>query len=875
MHKEDKFTVALHNYKNVIDSLTNPVIIIDLEKRIKFMNRSALELFSVNENEVMNQSCCILNTPYCNTENCCIQRFLRKETGVIQYGPGEVANRVDVSYLRAEDGTPVGYINLSTDVRELIAAQKQLKISQKLYENALLQTRAAILEYDLQEDTLKRLDEQEDIYPMLLKREEVLENVPDSLIDRHYILPDSVEEAYRICKMLKQGIPELCSELHMQLSPGYDSWLSLTFTNVFNRNQKPVKAICISKDITEQKKLETQYENEREYREVLSLGYLSVFEVNLTQGRIMHINDEWRDSLHLSNTNISYDDLLHAMLELAKPQHRSIVSNYMTYDTLKEKYDRNLRQISFDYEKKIDNSYHWVNMTIHLIKKDNSQDLYACVYLKNIDKEKKKEEALKTEIEIDQLTNTMNRRGFIKHADHRLEIHSNYLSALMVLDIDNFKQVNDSFGHLYGDAVLSETAKHITKVCRDDTLIGRLGGDEFVILFSHLKDKQDIDVISKRLCNALETEYTSGSHTVKTSISIGIAMYPEHGTNFLELYEKADIALYHCKSNGRNQWALYHDDMKRYMQIMDTLNKNDEEESGLNKPFDGNIGEYVFRILYRKESRNPFLTISSVLELVARHFDMQLSYILNYDHKKGQIDILHQWEAIQNGRLTAIIKQLDHTQLFTYLNELKKQEDSIEFVENLKNHKDSPLRNLVERLDVLSYAQMCSSLSNDHDILIGLSSTKTHTFTRQKRNDLKTVFEVITTFLRYQHQQQLQEQHIHTLMMILDKLNYAVYVIDPKTYKIIYFNETLHQIFPRVQENQICYQCFRKRDTPCEGCPISMMNSTNNLKTNKLVYNKLRKCWLKTSAISINWIHGEHYIMISCVDITENPNNLK
>lgn len=869
MSTQDKFQEALHNYRAVIDSLVSPVIIIDLERKIRFMNTAAKQLFPGSYGALLNQSCSVLNTENCKTANCCVERFLRNETGAVQYGYNGAANRVDVSYLRDSQGNPVGYINVSTDIRELIDTQRQLKISQRLYEIALQQTRGAILEYDLRNDTLKRLDKQEDIFSSVITKNEILENIPDVLIDRHLVLSDSTEELYRVCKELKKGVQETSCQLHFQLTAGDDFWLSITCTTIFDENHKPLKAICISKDITEQKKLEDLYERERDYREVLSLGYISVFEVNLTQDRIIHINEEWRDSIHLYKSNTRYQDLLHALLELVKPLHRSLVSKSMSYEYLLEKYNKDIRQISIEYEKKIDETYHWVNATIHLLKKADSDDLYACVYLKNIDKEKKKEEKLKNEIEIDSLTNTMNRRGFIIHADHRLQIHTSFLSALMTIDIDNFKEVNDTFGHLYGDAVLSETAKKIARVCRDDTLIGRLGGDEFVILFSHLKDAQDIEVIANRLRNALETEYTSGNYTVKTSISIGIALHPDHGMSFMELYEKADIALYHCKNNGRNQWALYHDDMKRYMQIMENLNREDEEESSINKPFEGNIGEYVFRILYRKIDQNQSLIIASVLELLARHFDMQLSYVLDCNHKQGTVEILHHWEESPSGKLVEIIGDIDPTELNDYMATMKRQEDNIVFKENTDYDDKSHLNYLIRKLKVQSFAQMCSSLTEDQDILIGLSSFKHHTFTRQQRNDLKTVFEVIATFLRDQRQQQLQKQHIQTLISILDSLDYAVYVIDPKTHKLIYFNQDLQQIFPHVQTNKICYQCFRSRNIPCEDCPIGSCKDFDKVNKTVEIYNELKQVWIKTSAISISWLNGEQYVLISCVDITE------
>ena len=182
--------------------------------------------------------------------------------------------------------------------------------------------------------------------------------------------------------------------------------------------------------------------------------------------------------------------------------------------------------------------------------------------------QKEKEEKLQKEVHIDALTGAYNRKGIITHIEELLRQNPEAISTCVSLDIDNFKEVNDTFGHLYGDAVLSETAKKIQKLCRSDTLIGRLGGDEFVAFFPRLQSEEVLMHAAERLQSALVNTYTSGSHMVKTSVSMGISFYPRHGTTFTELYDKADIAMYHCKRNGKNGWTVYQDTIENAENIL-------------------------------------------------------------------------------------------------------------------------------------------------------------------------------------------------------------------------------------------------------------------------------------------------------------------
>lgn len=96
MYQDELF----QNYKNILNAITNPIIILDLEKRIKFVNTSALNIMPKDAGNVIGKKCSCMNTPYCNTKDCCVERFLRGEAGMVQKGPGKIANRVSLSELK-------------------------------------------------------------------------------------------------------------------------------------------------------------------------------------------------------------------------------------------------------------------------------------------------------------------------------------------------------------------------------------------------------------------------------------------------------------------------------------------------------------------------------------------------------------------------------------------------------------------------------------------------------------------------------------------------------------------------------------------------------------------------------------------------------
>lgn len=826
MPDQNQFWESLDKYRYILDSLPNPVIVTDMDTIVRYINVAARAIVPPPYEKLLNQPCSNFHTPYCHTKDCCIQRFLRNEKGAIQSGPGDIINRVDISYLRDALGNPIGYINVSTDVRELMEVQRQLKISQERYEIALQQARTALWEYDIREHTIQRIDNVRGQFSEIFPNEGVIEGVPDALIAQGILFEDSIREIEVMYNKLKEGYKKVSGQLHMRNRNGEERWVEIRCTTIFNEAGRAIKAIGISKDISEQKRLESSYQNERKLQEIMNAGFLSVFEINVTQNRMILIDKEAAAKLSSPPEEGVYDEILQAALSKIHPDFQKKVYEKMNCRALHLAYMRGIHTCNVEYRLKRKGCYHWINASIQLLKKDSSADIFARVFLKDIQAQKEKEEKLQKEVHIDALTGAYNRKGIITHIEELLRQNPEAISACVSLDIDNFKEVNDTFGHLYGDAVLSETAKKIQKLCRNDTLIGRLGGDEFVAFFPRLQSEEVLMHAAERLQSALVNTYTSGSHMVKTSVSMGISFYPRHGTTFTELYDKADIAMYHCKRNGKNGWTVYHDTMERCQQIMEKPETDNIGDMQLNKPFEGNIGEYIFRILYRREKTDP-QTMRTVLELIAHHYDMQYFYVMDFNRETQSIQPLLSWSE-EDKSLYELLQLDEQKAALEFLETIHSDNDRILFLENCgKDCFDRFPKEILNKLAIFALVHMSVPVSNQHDILIGLANTRhTHSFSRNQRTDIRTIFEVIVTFLKDQQQREQQKKYTDTLISLLNNLGNSIYVIDPHSYQLIYFNQSLMEIFPKLKTGEICHKVFREEDTPCKDCPIRQLSKT-------------------------------------------------
>lgn len=164
----------------------------------------------------------------------------------------------------------------------------------------------------------------------------------------------------------------------------------------------------------------------------------------------------------------------------------------------------------------------------------------------------------------DALTGLPNRRVVEAELD---KIHSLADSStsctVMMLDVDRFKSINDTFGHEFGNRVVKVVASRLRGCVEKNDIVSRVGGDEFIILLAKRKTKEDANLVAHRIRLAMEEVVHIDGHEFSLTTSVGVAFYPEHGTSLDDLLKNADSAMYHAKGQGRNCVATYHPDMNQ------------------------------------------------------------------------------------------------------------------------------------------------------------------------------------------------------------------------------------------------------------------------------------------------------------------------
>ena len=174
---------------------------------------------------------------------------------------------------------------------------------------------------------------------------------------------------------------------------------------------------------------------------------------------------------------------------------------------------------------------------------------------KNHENEKKK--ALEDKADTDLLTTLNNKIATERKIKEHLAAHPDEMAVMFVVDIDNFKKINDTMGHVFGDEVLKTLGKHICGEFRASDIIGRTGGDEFMVFLCNMKEDAIIKKEAKRLENFFQS-FQAGSYVkYSATASIGAAVYPRDAQTFEGLYRAADQAMYVAKKKGKNRLAFY------------------------------------------------------------------------------------------------------------------------------------------------------------------------------------------------------------------------------------------------------------------------------------------------------------------------------
>ena len=250
------------------------------------------------------------------------------------------------------------------------------------------------------------------------------------------------------------------------------------------------------------------------------------------------------------------------LLDALTPEGNRIVTEFMTRNIARfqagEMTSEDYSTIELEQPRK-DGSRVWTEVISHLVRNPNNGRIEVHGVTRDISIRRSQQEKILHMAQHDLLTGLANRSLFDHHLNHALaEARRNGRHfALVFLDLDHFKPVNDRFGHAIGDKLLAAAAQRMQACLRESDIVARFGGDEFVLLLGGIATAEDALKTADKVCKALANPFHIDSHELTISSSLGLALFPEHGSDEITLSRHADEALYAVKRAGRNGVRMY------------------------------------------------------------------------------------------------------------------------------------------------------------------------------------------------------------------------------------------------------------------------------------------------------------------------------
>ena len=452
-----------------------------------------------------------------------------------------------------------------------ISAQKRveeaLRVREEEYRIAVRQSDKLVFRYDIAEETAYLPPESAELF-----HKDVIRNVPARLQENDMIGPDSLDAFRELHAQIVGGVhPTGDAVLNLSLSCDKSAfeWYRVAYSLIYSEEDTPVQAVISLQNVTQQREREIAYQRWQKTYESLPQSNTAYLEFDLTQNRmeaqkgalLLPVPEQVQGSMerviqHVLSNYVHADDRERIRAFIAR-EH--LLTQYIRGSRLEKQEYRHLKE---------DGRYVWVRLSVQMLPDPYSSNVRASILLRDIDAQKREELTLMDQLRTDTLTGALNRAAFLDAAEAVFAQPCNAgLHALVMVDIDHFKRINDRFGHGYGDRVLARICDVLRNALRADDLVGRIGGDEFVLLLKNVASREALLSKINSLCLQLNQRI---SEDIVVSCSFGAAACPQDGTGFDELYWKADAALYAAKEAGRNCTRMYTPDMGRPVPLFDS-----------------------------------------------------------------------------------------------------------------------------------------------------------------------------------------------------------------------------------------------------------------------------------------------------------------
>ncbi|PXX41993.1 sensor domain-containing protein [Undibacterium pigrum] len=553
----EQFENDLQQLRHLIDALPVCISYVDTNYRYQFINQVYIDWFGLPRSAVINKHMAevIGDEAFLHVQPQ-VKRALSGETIAYettvpyQHG-GSRCISAQISPAIDHDGKVKGCYAMIIDISQRKKSEEQFHLHEERWQLALEGSGDGVWDWYPQTGIEILSDRLREIYGY--KKEDIAD-LSEELDRRTH--PDDLKQMHLDRQAHFDGkTPIYINEHRVQCKDGSWKWI-LTRGTVIQRDEegKPTRVVGTHTDISERKQAEVALrESEERLRMALSATHQGLYDLNVLTGDAI-VNPEYAHMLGFAHEGF-------------QENKKNWIARVHTEDipAAARAFREHLEGKSDEYrvefrQKKASGEWAWILSVGAVVEWDRdgrAQRMLGTVL--DITEKKKTEALIWQQANIDTLTGLPNRRMFYDRLDHDIKLSKRNKLALAVLfiDLDFFKEVNDTLGHSTGDALLVEAAHRLRNCVRESDTVARLGGDEFTVSLPEMHEENRAETIAQNIIRSMSTPFQLAGEEIYLSASVGITAYPRDADNLDDLIKHADQAMYAAKAQGRNRFSYF------------------------------------------------------------------------------------------------------------------------------------------------------------------------------------------------------------------------------------------------------------------------------------------------------------------------------
>lgn len=481
-----------------------------------------------------------------------LEPYFEIEFRVFKKGGGFIWVLEHAKLVKDYDGSPA-YIAVCVDITEQKKLEEELRVNEAETRLAMAQMGKMVCLYDVS----KKLLTMPPAYAAKHGFPVVVTSVPDYMAETGNCISETIISARKFYAAIERGEKSGASEVKMRCADGSWCWERAEFVNVFSEDGRPLKAVLSIEDVTDRYVKDLAYERISNKMKQIPHDALLYFEIDVTKLKVERAEGKLLPLLpHIDHA----DEIVRCILDsLVYPDDRQEADEFLNLNRLLPRFAAGNTEDTLEF-RRVECSGGpplWTRLSVEFLKDPYTGNTRSYSLFTDIDETKKKEQAIIDRAERDGMTGMYNKSTIESLVRKRLAEGGGHTCAMLIVDLDSLKHINDTFGHAAGDSAIITVAECLSAHFRKSDLIGRIGGDEFLVFLEYTGPRENVRRLLQALITSVQCRPAS---RLPVLFSVGCALGTAlPGCSYMDLFNKADAALYSVKNGVKGGFAIFDD----------------------------------------------------------------------------------------------------------------------------------------------------------------------------------------------------------------------------------------------------------------------------------------------------------------------------